>query len=144
MLGKWLKRLEAPDHEPHPKREVATAMLLLECARADFEQKPAEIEEVRRMLGTDLGLSNDEIDEVLRDARRTSRKAVSLYGPVSRLNDELSPEDKLRLMSWLWRVALADGHIDAREEHLLRKLADLLHITHADFVRTRLAVQQGP
>lgn len=119
------------------------AMLLLECARADFEQQPAELDEVRRLLGSELGLSGAALDELLRDAGQTARESVSLHGAVSRLNAELAPDDKRRLMAWLWRVALADGRIDAHEEHLLRKLADLLHVAHADFVRTRLAVEQG-
>lgn len=142
MLGRWLQRLQTPDREPHPPREVAIAMLLIECARADFEQQPAEIDEIRRLLAGRLELSGPALDELLRDARASARDAVSLHGPVSRLNDELDAGDKRRLMAWLWRVALADGHVDAHEEHLLRKLAELLYIPHADFIRTRLAVEQ--
>lgn len=143
MLKQWLARLEAPDPQPHPPREVAIAVLLLECARADFDRQPAELEEIRRLLGSELGLSATERDALIADAERSAREAVSLHGPVSRLNQELSPDDKRALMAWLWRVAHADGRVDAHEEHLLRRVADLLYVPHADFIRTRLATEQG-
>ena len=40
----------------------------------------------------------------------------------------------------LWEVAYADGRIDKYEEHLLRRLVDLLHIPMADYIRAREAV----
>ena len=140
MLRQWLDRLKAPDPQPHQRSEVAIAILLLECARADFSQTPAELDEVRLLLGQGLGLSAAEIDGLIADARRSADESASLYGPVSRLNESLSPDDKRRLMTWLWRVAHADGHVDAHEEHLLRRIADLLYVPHADFVRTRLSL----
>ncbi|WP_420466758.1 TerB family tellurite resistance protein [Panacagrimonas sp.] len=143
MLKQWLSRLAAPDPQPHPPREVAIAVLLLECARADFERQPVELAEIRRLLGDELGLPAGELDELIADAERSAREAVSLHGPVSRLNQDLSADDKRALMAWLWRVAHADGHVDAHEEHLLRQIADLLYVPHADFIRTRLAVGQG-
>ncbi|MGQ0699542.1 MAG: TerB family tellurite resistance protein [Panacagrimonas sp.] len=142
MWKRWLSRLDSPSVEAHPPRDIATAVLLLECARADFEHSDAEFCEVRRLLADKFGLVSAELDRLIGDAGSEAREAVSLHGPVARLNAELSQQDKRELMSWLWRVAGADGHIDAHEEHLLRKLADLLHLSHADYIRTKLEVQE--
>lgn len=144
MWKQWLSRLDGPKAEPHPPRDIALAVLLLECARADFEHVPAELDAVRAGLAAQLALPEAELDGLIDEARGVAKGAVSLHGPITRLNRELSAEAKRELMSWLWRVACADGRIDAHEEHLLRKLADLLHISHADFVRTRLdALERG-
>jgi uncharacterized tellurite resistance protein B-like protein len=70
---------------------------------------------------------------------KSAREAVSLHGPVARLNAELDADGKRDLIHWLWRVAAADGRIDAHEEHLLRKLAELLFVPHADYIRGKLA-----
>lgn len=138
----WLSRLDGPRAEPHPPRDIALAVLLLECARADFEHVPAELDAVRAGLAAQLSLPAAELDRLIADARGAAAGAASLHGPITRLNQELSAEDKRELMSWLWRVACADGRIDAHEEHLLRKLADLLFIPHADFIRARLDAQE--
>ena len=143
MWKRWLSRLEAGDSEPHPPRDVAIAMLLLECARADFEDKPVELQTVRQGLREQFGLDDAALDKLVGDAGAAARDAVSFHGPVARLNSELSADDKRALMAWLWRVAAADGRVDPHEEGLLRKLGDLLYIPHADYIRAKLAATDG-
>lgn len=143
MLKRWLSRLERPDAEPHPPRNVAIAVLLLECARADFENQPVELLTVRQALREQFALTGEALDKLIGDAGATAREAVSFHGPVSRLNQELSAQEKRELMEWLWRVAAADGRVDPQEEGLLRKLADLMYIPHADYIRAKLAVTGG-
>lgn len=143
MWKRWLSRLNAPESEAHPPREVAIAMLLLECARADFENQPVELQTVRQALREQFALSDAALDKLVGDAAASAREAVSFHGPVARLNAELSQDEKRGLMHWLWRVAAADGRVDPQEEGLLRKLADLLYVPHADYLRAKLAATDG-
>jgi uncharacterized tellurite resistance protein B-like protein len=71
-------------------------------------------------------------------AREHAQQATSLYDYVKVLNQRLLPESKLKIMELLWRVAHADGHVDKYEEHLLRKLADLLYVSNADYIQAKL------
>ena len=41
-------------------------------------------------------------------------------------------------MELLWLVAFADGKKDPEEEHLVRKIAGLLHVPHPDFIDAKL------
>lgn len=143
MWRRLLPRLGASDRDPHPPRDVAIAVLLLECARADFEHQPVELAAVREALREQFALDGQALEQLVGEAARSASRSVSLHGPVSRLNAELGVEDKRGLIAWLWRVAAADGRIDAHEEHLLRRLADLLHIPHADYIRAKLAAQDA-
>lgn len=68
------------------------AVLLLECARADFEHDEAEAGAIRQALSSQLGLEAAEVDRLLGEAGQAARSAVSLHGPVSRLNDTLSAD----------------------------------------------------
>ena len=140
---RWLSQLEGPQAEAHPPRDVAMAVLLLECARADFENQPVEMDTVRDALRAQFGLDGAQLERLVGDATQSATSAVSLHGPVSRLNAELTPDEKRALMEWMWKVAAADGHVDAHEEHLLRKVADLLYISHADYIRAKLGAIEG-
>ena len=40
-------------------------------------------------------------------------------------------------MELLWHVALADGEIDKYEDHLVRKVADLIYVPHLSFIRAK-------
>lgn len=140
---RWLSRLEGPQTERHPPRDVAIAVLLLECARADFDKQPAEIESVRAALREQFDLDEAQVDRLMGDAAHSASAAVSLHGPLARLNSELTLDEKRGLMEWLWRVAAVDGRVDPHEEHLLRKVADLLYISHADYIRAKLGAVEG-
>ncbi len=144
-LRKWLSQLTAdsrPRGETAPPRELAIAILLIECARADFDHSSDEIEVVRNALSQHFGISASEVDQMISDAGNAASDAVSLHGPVSRLNETLSAPEKRGLIETLWRVAMADGRIDAHEEHLLRQIADLLFVPHAEFIQAKLAVTE--
>ena len=135
---RWLSNLDGPQIERHPPRDIAIAVLLLECARADFDKQPAEMDAIRTALRVQFGADDAEVDRLLGEATRNAASAVSLHGPVSRLNSELTPDEKRALMQWMWKVAAIDGRVDPHEEHLLRRVADLLYISHADYIRAKL------
>lgn len=122
-----------------PTTQLATAVLLLECARADFEHSEPELATIRQLLSQSFGLGAAEVDQLLSEGQREARQAISLHDYVARLNREQDQDAKRQLMAHLWRVAWADGRIDPHEEHLLRKLADLLHVPQSAMVREKLA-----
>ena len=49
-------------------------------------------------------------------------------------------DEKFVLIKTLWRVAAADGDIHRYEDHLIRRIADLLYVPHSDFIRAKLEV----
>lgn len=126
-----------------PTAQLATAVLLLECARADFEHSEPELAAVRDALQSQFGLAPEAIDQLMSEGQREARRAVSLHEYVARLNRELPHEEKRGLIAHLWKVAWADGRIDAHEEHLLRKLADLLHVPHSVLIQEKLAAERN-
>ncbi len=138
----WKKLLgearRAPPADPAQRRRLATAVLLLETARADFEHSPAELSVVRAELARSFGVDEAALEQLLGEAARSAEASVSLHEYVGTLNGALDATAKQELMAMLWRVAWADGRIDPQEEHLIRRLADLLHVPHAAFIRHKL------
>jgi len=43
----------------------------------------------------------------------------------------------------MWRVAYADGRLDDNEIYLISKIADLLHVTHADYIAMKMRARPG-
>ena len=84
-------------------------------------------------------MTEDEAQALLAVAEQRVEDSISLDEFTSVLNDTLTLADKRRCLVALWRVALADGRLDRFEEYALRKLGDLLHLSHADFIQAKLA-----
>lgn len=141
MWRKLLSHFESPPDDPVRRQRLAVAVLLLECARSDFEQSPTELRQVHGSLAAYFGLDESGLQALLTEAGQQVREAVSMHDYIASLNTSLQPSDKLDIMSMLWKVAYADGRLDVHEEHLLRKLADLLYVPHRDFIATKLRAE---
>lgn len=126
--------------EERPDETLSTALLLLELARADLDVAEVEQLKIRELLAARYGLDDAALDRLLAEARARGEQAVSLYDFVQALNARLDPAGKSELMTMLWEVAYADGRLDKYEESLLRRLAGMLYVTDAEFIRTKLSV----
>ena len=119
----------------------ACAALLVEIAFADKDFDDTEKDSLRETLVKTYSLNEEEIEEIIQDADRSVEESTSLYGYTRIVNDEFNYEDKLDLIRNLWKVAYADGNLDKYEEHLLRKISDLIHVSHSDFINIKLEMR---
>jgi uncharacterized tellurite resistance protein B-like protein len=146
QLKEWLARKlgtgDRTEAEDAAGLNLAVAALLVEVLRADDEVDPAERGQVVESLGLQLGLSVSEGQELLQLAEQRVDEAYDLYQFTSQVNRALSAGEKLRLVEQLWRVASADAVIHKYEEHVIRRIADLLHVPHRDFIAAKL--RAGP
>ena len=120
---------------------LATAALLVEIARADYRDEVVENELIFELLKSHFTLSPEEAEALLNQAADEVDHAVSLQGFTRLLHENLSEEEKLRVLEMLWQVALADKHLDRHEDHLIRRVAELLYIPHRDVIRVRNRVR---
>jgi uncharacterized tellurite resistance protein B-like protein len=132
----------SPEPRDHALR-LAAAALLVEVSRSDGRIDEQERTVMRAALQSALGLSPEESGELLRLGEQESRRAVSLYEFTSIVDQELSAQEKKRIVELLWLVAFADSHKDAHEEHLVRQIAGLLHVPHPDFIDAKIRAREG-
>lgn len=126
-------------HTPHGV-EVAAAALLIELGRADYESDPDERKAIIDAIRQGSGLQDDELDSLVDAAQASAERSTSLYEFTSLINAQYSLDEKVALIAALWRVAAADGDIHKYEEHLIRRIADLLYVPHSEFIRAKLEV----
>jgi uncharacterized tellurite resistance protein B-like protein len=117
--------------------QVATAALLLEMMRMDSQLKPEERDAIAATLRREFTLSADELATLVALAEQEARQAHDYYQFTALINKSCDAAQKVRIIENLWHVAMIDGHLDAHELHLMRKLADLLHVGHADYVAAK-------
>lgn len=128
--------------------QLATAALLLEMMRMDEKISAAERHTALAALRREFGLSTEELEALVKLAEHEARQATSYYQFTSLINQSCDRAQKAKIIEYLWQVAYADGHLDAHEAHLMRKLADLLYVPQADYLaakqRGRAAHPQQP
>jgi uncharacterized tellurite resistance protein B-like protein len=116
---------------------LAAAALLVQVAKSDHALEDLELDRVRRVLQREWSVDDDELAELVALADDTTDESVSLHTQVDLINRNFEPTQKVALVRGLWEVACADGEIHRYEELLVRRLADLIYVPHADFIRTK-------
>jgi uncharacterized tellurite resistance protein B-like protein len=147
-LRDWLERkLERGRRDEQDSTDalgLAAAALLVEVLRADFSVGPAERAQVVRSIATLLGLAETASAELVREAEAQIDQSHDLYQFTSVINRHWDEPDKVQLLEALWRVAGADSVVHKYEEHLIRRIADLLHVSHSRFIAAKLRAGAGP
>ena len=138
LLSNFSKEEERNQEEGISKLDKACSALLIEVAFADKVFDESEISSLTTSLKETYNLEHDTIKELVSDAEKTVNESTSLYEYTRVVNDEFSYNDKLVLLSRIWKLAFADGALDKYEEHLIRKISDLIHISHSDFIKIKL------
>jgi uncharacterized tellurite resistance protein B-like protein len=121
--------------------QLATAALLIEMMRADAKISEGERKTITNSIRSKFRLSEQETDTLLQFAEEEIRKATGYYEFTHLINKGFTYEQKLRVVEHLWEVAFADKELDKHEEHMVRKIADLIHVSHKDFIATKIRVR---
>ena len=118
--------------------QLASAALMFEVVRADSEVKDNELNTLKQLLQEQFELPAVELNELIELAEQQSNEATSLYQFTRLINDHFDVEQKLQVITSMWKIAVADGNIDRFEEHIIRRVAELVYIPHKDFIRSKL------
>lgn len=119
------------------QRHIAVAALLIEVATIDSDFDSNEFELLFDILRQQYELTQSELDEISALARQEREDATSLYQFTQLVNQHFSPGEKFELLRSMWSIAYADDNIDKYEEYIIRKVADLIHVSHSDFIRAK-------
>jgi uncharacterized tellurite resistance protein B-like protein len=118
--------------------QLATATLMMEVARADAHISDEERQAIRRAIEARYGLSHETTLQITRAAEHEAEHSTSLYPFTRLINRECDHQDKFEIIRMLWQVIRADDCTDKHEEHLVRRVAELLHVPHREFIRAKL------
>ena len=124
--------------------QLACAALMIEVLYADYSVAQGELETLRKTLQDNFDLNQDEAQNLIQLAREERAEATDYYQFTSLINEFYTQQQKRELVTRLWQMAYADHTVHKFEEHLVRKLADLLHVPHSAFIKSKHAASAKP
>jgi len=133
-----LEPKEADGEQILKASELAGAALMVELIQTDSYLDARESEAFLMVLKDTFDLSDEEMNEIKQLAEAQARDATSLYEFTRLINDGFNYSQKVKLIDNLWRIAFADEKLDKYEESLIRQIADLIYVSHADFIQSKM------
>ncbi|EAT13443.1 TerB family tellurite resistance protein [Bermanella marisrubri] len=137
----WFEGDDSKQEQESPQPEKAAAALLVEVAMADHELTNDESAALAPLLMQHTGITQDEAHSLIEAAHEEVDAATSLHQFTRYLNEHFTIDQKCDLVTTLWKVALSDNQIDPLEESMIRKIADLLHLRHSEYMQSKHAAQ---
>ncbi|AWB58969.1 TerB family tellurite resistance protein [Colwellia sp. Arc7-D] len=128
-------------HENELSLEIACSVLLCEVMLADGQLETTEQKKLNDIISTQFQLTPDEVSEIINHSLALCENATDFYQFTSKINEKYSLEQRVKMLELLWQVAYADGELASIEEHIIRKIADLLHLRHSEYIQTKLNIQ---
>ena len=122
--------------------QLATAVLLFDVMRSDDTLSGAERALALSALRRHFALSEDALAQLMVQAEQTAKGANDYFSFTSLMNDSFTQEQKIQVVEFMWQVAYADGSIDENENHLISKIAGLLHVKHGDYIASKMRAKE--
>lgn len=121
--------------QPRVRDAIILGVLLEEVAKAHEGLSAEEEAAVLKVLERRASL--EEAGLALAAAREAAEHRPDLQGFTREVN-KLPYEERVRVVEWLFDVALADRDLHFLEVEAVRKIAGLLWVTHKDMIEAKL------
>jgi uncharacterized tellurite resistance protein B-like protein len=122
--------------------ELATATLIAEVARLDGGIDADERAAMLGAVGERFSLTPEEAHALVDLAEAESREATDYYQFTSLVRERYSQEERQEIVELLWQAAYADAHLSAHEQHVVRKIADLLYVPHSAYIAAKMRARE--
>ena len=144
FFKKIFQETESNETELDDKMSIkACIALLLETSMADEVLDESELVTLKDSLIKDFSIDEDEIDELIEISKKNIDDSNSLYDFTRDINDNLDSEERIKLIESMWKIAYADGNIDKYEEHIIRKVSNLIYVAHSDFIKAKINARES-
>lgn len=123
--------------------QLATAVLLVEVMRAEPNLAAEETDAVLRALTNRFQLSGSALTDLFALAQETAKTAYDYQHFTGLMNEHLTQPQKIEVVEAMWQVAYADAHLDVHENHVISKVAGLLHVTHGEYIAAKMRAKEA-
>ena len=123
--------------------ELTAAVLAYEIARSDGDISNSELSVIMEEIEKIAKKVGKEKVEIYKIVETYSKDSVSFYEFIEDINKNYLKEQKLSLLSFMWKIAYADGRLDLDEERLVRRVADLIKIKDVEVLKLKDLSKNG-
>ncbi len=145
MLGELLAKIRKSEPQEQVEEQtlpMAAAALFFEVAWADHKITDHELDLVREALMSQFGLSTEVVDDIVEESHKQHDESVGVYPFTRAITEAWDEQQRFELVVQLWHLALSNEELNRYEEHTIRRIADLLYLSHQRFIEAKLKVKR--
>jgi uncharacterized tellurite resistance protein B-like protein len=142
----FIKDITASAKEAEPAfdatdKRLAAAALMFHVIAADGVVQQEENDRLHAILSDHYEVSNEEIDQLVEQARMADSEAIDLHAFTSILKVQLDEGERIALVEHLWEMVFADGELHEFEDNIVWRVAELIAVSREDRIAMKQRVQ---
>ncbi len=120
--------------------QLVTAALFIEMMLADDNISNHEKMAVKHAIKSCFNMGDNEVEQLVSLAEEELKDATDYYQFTQLINQNFNQTQKIKIIENLWEIAYADSQLDDLEEHMVRKISELIYVPHTQFIKSKLKV----
>lgn len=136
LLNSLFQQTDSNTDEEY-ENTIATSVLFIELAYADFKVTEEEEKNIYNSLQKFFSLPPQDVKEIIDTAREKRKKRQDIWIFTNRIKQNFSRPRKIKIIELLWQLVYSDGKMDKYEEALMRKISNLLGLTHGEMMQAK-------
>ncbi|MBW2648326.1 MAG: TerB family tellurite resistance protein [Deltaproteobacteria bacterium] len=142
FFGKMTKNDSTGREESFHDIRIATCALLLEMSQIDGDFSESERESILSAIREDYHVDDEHATAILEAADEELKGNLDLWQFTNLINHNYTPEEKIKIIEMVWRIAYTDGRLEKHEDFLAHKLANLLHLSHRQLIDAKIKIRE--
>ncbi len=145
MLSQLLAKIRGSEPEEQKEGQtlpMAAAALFFEVAWADHKITDHELELIRAGIMSQFGLSSEVVDDIVVESHKQHDESVGVFPFTRAITEAWDEQKRFDLVEQLWQLALSNDELNRYEEHTIRRIADLLYLSHQRFIEAKLQAKR--
>ena len=130
MLKNLFKKTSTANLIDNKEEADVVLRLMFEIAISDGNLDENELKIIKERASRVSG-EDAKVSTIIKKIIDEAQESVSFYPYVKKINETHNDEEKKDLLKILWELVTADSIVDAYEENLYFKIAELLKIKRA-------------
>ena len=130
------------EDKEHINIKNSATILLLSVANADYNIEKEEIKLIKEIIQDFFSIDTRETYKIVEQAIIDFKKSTSLFEYAQILNEHFTYQDKIDFIFCIFELAYVDKELHFMEQHLIKKISDILTVEHKDLIKTKLEIQK--
>jgi uncharacterized tellurite resistance protein B-like protein len=123
--------------------QVAALVILIEMASSDKDIAPQEAQAICDLMQTEFGIGEEAIPDLVQVATAARQEKGKIDEFVKSLNEHFNVEQRVRLLSMIWTIVMADGKVDKFEERFALQMQNRFQLTPEQAAKARSIAGKG-
>ena len=130
------------EDKEHINIKNSATILLLSVANADYNIEKEEIKLIKEIIQDFFSIDTKEAYKIVEQAIIDFKKSTSFFEYAQILNEHFTYQDKIDFIFCIFELAYVDKELHFMEQHLIKKISDILTVEHKDLIKTKLEIQK--